>query len=48
MLGERDAANIERLRDAFSGEPILQVPDFTEDVHDTEGLLAIHRELFGY
>ncbi len=46
VLAERDAANIERLRDAFSGEPILQVPDFTEDVHDTEGLLAIHRELF--
>jgi anion-transporting ArsA/GET3 family ATPase len=46
VLAERDVANIDRLRDAFSGEPILQVPDFTEDVHDTEGLLAIHRELF--
>ncbi len=38
--------NIARLGEAFSGEPILQVPDFTEDVHDIEGLLAIHRELF--
>jgi hypothetical protein len=46
VLADRDTANIERLREAFSGEPILQVPDFTEDVHDTEGLLAIHRELF--
>ena len=46
VLAERDVANIERLRDAFAGEPILQVPDFTEDVHDAEGLLAIHRELF--
>jgi anion-transporting ArsA/GET3 family ATPase len=46
VLAERDVANIERLRDAFAGESILQVPDFTEDVHDSEGLLAIHRELF--
>ncbi|MGH2835163.1 MAG: ArsA family ATPase [Solirubrobacteraceae bacterium] len=46
LLAERDAANIERLRGAFAGEPILQVPDFTDDIHDVEGLLAIHRELF--
>lgn len=46
VLAQRDARNIKRLRDTFSGEPILQVPDFTEDVHDAEGLLAIHRELF--
>jgi anion-transporting ArsA/GET3 family ATPase len=46
VLAERDAANIERLRDAFDGEPILQVPDLTDDVHNIEGLLAIHRELF--
>jgi anion-transporting ArsA/GET3 family ATPase len=46
VLAQRDAANIERLRAAFSGEPILQIPDFTEDVHDVEGLLAIHRVLF--
>jgi anion-transporting ArsA/GET3 family ATPase len=46
VLAERDARNIERLREAFGGEPILQVPDFTEDIHDVEGLLAIHRELF--
>jgi len=46
VLAERDRGNIERLRGAFAGEPILQVPDFTADVHDTEGLLAIHRELF--
>jgi anion-transporting ArsA/GET3 family ATPase len=46
VLAERDAANIARLRRDFAGEPILQVPDFTEDVHDVEGLLAIHRVLF--
>jgi anion-transporting ArsA/GET3 family ATPase len=46
VLAERDAANIERLRGAFEGEPILQVPDLSDDIHDVEGLLAIHRELF--
>jgi anion-transporting ArsA/GET3 family ATPase len=46
VLAARDAANIERLRAAFSGEPILQVPDFSNDIHDLEGLLAIHRVLF--
>jgi anion-transporting ArsA/GET3 family ATPase len=46
VLAARDGANIARLRTAFSGEPILQVPDLTEDIHDVEGLLAIHRELF--
>jgi hypothetical protein len=46
VLAERDAVNIERLRDAFAGEPILQVPDLSDDIHDVEGLLAIHRELF--
>jgi anion-transporting ArsA/GET3 family ATPase len=46
VLAERDAMNIARLREAFSGQPILQVPEFADDVHDLEGLLAIHRELF--
>jgi hypothetical protein len=34
VLASRDAANIER------------VPDFSDDIHDVEGLLAIHRVLF--
>jgi anion-transporting ArsA/GET3 family ATPase len=46
VLAERDATNIERLGGAFSGQPILQVPDFSQDIHDIEGLLAIHRVLF--
>ncbi|MDE3134898.1 MAG: hypothetical protein KGL15_12630, partial [Acidobacteriota bacterium] len=46
VLAARDARNIERLRQAFDGEPILCVPDFSDDIHDVEGLLAIHRELF--
>jgi anion-transporting ArsA/GET3 family ATPase len=46
VLAARDAANIARLRKAFSGEPILQVPELTDDVHGVEALLAIHRVLF--
>ena len=46
VLAARDAANIARLQAAFSGEPVLQVPDFSEDIHDIAGLLAIHRVLF--
>jgi anion-transporting ArsA/GET3 family ATPase len=46
VLAERDAANVRRLREAFGGEPILQVPELSEDIHDVAGLLAIHRELF--
>jgi anion-transporting ArsA/GET3 family ATPase len=46
VLADRDAANIERLRAAFDGEPILRVPELASDVHDMQGLLAIHRELF--
>ena len=46
VLAERDARNLARLREAFNGEQILCVPDFSEDIHDVEGLLAIHRELF--
>ena len=46
VLAERDAANLARLRDALAGEPILVVPDFSDDIHSMHGLLAIHRELF--
>lgn len=46
VLAERDAANVGRLRQAFDSEPILEVPDFSADIHDIEGLLAIHRVLF--
>jgi hypothetical protein len=46
VLAQRDADNIERLAATFSGEPILRVPDLDYDVHDVEGLLAIHRVLF--
>ncbi len=46
MLAERDAAGVERLRAAFTGEPILQVPELDGDIHDVQGLLAMRAELF--
>ena len=46
VLADRDAANIERLRAAFTAEPIMQVPEIERDVGDIRGLLAIHRLLF--
>ena len=46
-LAERDAAAIERLR-AETGDaaPVL-VPQLAGDVHDIDGLVAIHAHLFG-
>ena len=41
VLAERDAANLDRLRAAFTGEPILQVRELDADVHDVQGLLAM-------
>ncbi|HEX3802871.1 MAG TPA: ArsA-related P-loop ATPase [Solirubrobacteraceae bacterium] len=46
VLSDRDADNLERLRTAFADEPILQVTELATDVHDMQGLLAIHQELF--
>jgi anion-transporting ArsA/GET3 family ATPase len=46
MLAERDAAGLDRLRVAFAGEPILQVPELDGDIHDVQGLLAMREELF--
>jgi anion-transporting ArsA/GET3 family ATPase len=46
VLAERDAAGVEILRAAFTGEPILQVPELDGDVHDVQGLLAMRAELF--
>ncbi len=46
VLADRDAASVERLRGALAGEPILLVPEIEQDIHDIQGLLAIHRELF--
>ncbi len=45
-LGSRDAVQVERLRRALNGEPLLLVPQFDDDVHDVEGLLRVHAQLF--
>jgi anion-transporting ArsA/GET3 family ATPase len=45
-LAHRDAAAIERLaRETGDGQPIL-VPQLDGDVHDVDGLIALHRHLF--
>ncbi len=46
VLADRDAANVERLREAIAGGPVLLVPEIEHDINDIEGLLAICRELF--
>jgi anion-transporting ArsA/GET3 family ATPase len=46
-LSERDARNIEQLRERIGPAPMLQVPERTEEVHDLAGLLALGPYLFG-
>jgi anion-transporting ArsA/GET3 family ATPase len=43
-LAERDAATVKRLTEEI-GEPVI-VPELAGDVHDVEGLIAIHDQLF--
>lgn len=45
-LAERDRATIERLRDETGALEPLIVPELSGDVHDVEGLVAIHDQLF--
>jgi len=45
-LAARDAAGLERLRRELSGEPPILVPQLDRDVHDVDGLVAVHRFLF--
>jgi anion-transporting ArsA/GET3 family ATPase len=46
VLARRDRRNIARLEAEIEGRPLLQVPQLDDDVHDVEGLLAVHRYLF--
>ncbi len=46
VLARRDARNVARLRRAIRGRPLLQVPQFDDDVHDVAGLLLVERYLF--
>ena len=46
VLARRDADNLTRLQGALSGERVLVVPQFDDNVHDIEGLLRVQRYLF--
>jgi anion-transporting ArsA/GET3 family ATPase len=47
VLARRDAANVARLQEQLGpGVPLIRVPQLGADVHDVEGLLAMHRHLF--
>ena len=45
-LAARDAANVERLRDALGDPPTIVVPELADDVHDLEGLARVRSHLF--
>ncbi|MBN8868408.1 MAG: ArsA family ATPase [Solirubrobacterales bacterium] len=46
VLAVRDQKNIEQLRDAMNGEPVIRVPYLDTDVHDIAGLCQINQFLF--
>jgi anion-transporting ArsA/GET3 family ATPase len=46
VLAERDGAAIERLRRATGDDSPVLVPQLDGDVHDVDGLVAVHAHLF--
>ena len=46
-LVERDAANIEELRERVGDAPLLTVPEMADEIHDLAGLLSLQPHLFG-
>jgi anion-transporting ArsA/GET3 family ATPase len=46
VLAERDAAAVAEIQAELGEPPVLLVPHLDDDVHDVDGLLAIHRYLF--
>ncbi len=46
-LAERDAANVEHLRERLGDPPLLVVPERHDDVHDIEGLAHVRAHLWG-
>jgi anion-transporting ArsA/GET3 family ATPase len=46
VLAERDGAAIERLRRATGDDAPILVPQLDGDVHDVDGLVAVHAHLF--
>ena len=47
VLARRDDHNLGRLAGQLDERRLLLVPQLDDDVHDVEGLLRIHRYLFG-
>jgi hypothetical protein len=47
VLAHRDAAAVERLRTELGDDDPILVPDLASDVHDIDGLLAVHAHLLG-
>ena len=45
-LAERDAAAVDRLRAGTGDERPVVVPQLAGDVHDIDGLVAVHAHLF--
>jgi anion-transporting ArsA/GET3 family ATPase len=46
-LAERDAANVERLRERMGDPPLVVVPEREDDVHDVDGLAYVRAHLWG-
>jgi anion-transporting ArsA/GET3 family ATPase len=47
VLAQRDARNIERLRAEVGDDDPVLIPQLGGDVHDIDGLVRVHRYLFG-
>ncbi len=45
-LARRDARSLSLLGQELDGPPLIAIPQLDDDVHDIDGLLAIHRYLF--
>ncbi|MFN8130279.1 MAG: ArsA family ATPase [Solirubrobacteraceae bacterium] len=46
-LAAHDRASIARLDEALGGPPRIDIPAFDDDIHDVDGLVAVHRHLAG-
>jgi anion-transporting ArsA/GET3 family ATPase len=46
VLAERDRANLRRLTNRLSGEPVIVVPELDGDVHDLDGLAEMVDHLY--
>jgi anion-transporting ArsA/GET3 family ATPase len=46
MLADRDRENMRLLTERITGDCVLEVPYFDEDVHDIRGLAQVNRYLF--